>query len=114
FVFEPIRWNAQFGWRRMSEKERLAFFMFWREVARRMGIRDLPADYEEFEHFNVDYERTRFRFTEANHRVGSATREVFVRWFPKPFAPLVRASIYALLQDPLIEAFGFPRPSPLL
>src|SRR3712207_1854108 len=31
FVFEPIRWNERFGWRRMIEKERRALFYFWRE-----------------------------------------------------------------------------------
>lgn len=114
FVYEPIRWNARFGWRPMSEKERLGFFYFWREVGRRMGIRDIPAEYADFERFNQEYERTHYRFTESNQRVGAATREIFVRWFPAPFAPLVRAAIYALLDDPLIEAFGFPHPSPLL
>ncbi len=32
FVFEPIRWNARFGWRPLIEAERLASFHFWLEV----------------------------------------------------------------------------------
>src|SRR5437016_8109604 len=32
FLFEPIRWNARFGWRVFCEHERLAMFYFWREV----------------------------------------------------------------------------------
>src|SRR5438477_391042 len=51
FVFEPIRWNARFGWRPLCEQERLALFYFWREVGRRMGIKQLPTNYEEFERF---------------------------------------------------------------
>src|SRR5438132_1003548 len=39
FVFEPIRWNERFGWRRMCDKERLALFHFWREVGRRMNLK---------------------------------------------------------------------------
>jgi hypothetical protein len=113
FVFEPIRWNARFGWRPLCEQERLAYFHFWREVGRRMGIRDVPADYAAFERFNRDYEWRHFVFTEANRRVGTATRELFVGWSPRPLAPLVRAAIHALLDEPLIEAFGFPRPAPL-
>lgn len=58
--------------------------------------------------------QARFRFTESNRRVGEATRELFVSWFPRPLAPATRAVIHALLDDPLIEAFGFPRPSPVL
>jgi ER-bound oxygenase mpaB/B'/Rubber oxygenase, catalytic domain len=114
FIFEPIRWNEQFGWRLLCEQERLGYFYFWREVGRRMNIREIPADYNVFERFNRDYEKQHYRFTEANRRVGIATRELFVSWFPSIVSPLVRSAIHALLDDRLIEAFGFPRPSPLM
>jgi hypothetical protein len=32
FIYEPIRWNERFGWRPMSDTERLAYFYFWRGV----------------------------------------------------------------------------------
>ena len=54
FVFEPIRWNERFGWRRMVEGERLAYFYCWREIGRRMSIKAIPDDYGEFERFNAD------------------------------------------------------------
>ena len=114
FIFEPIRWNARFGWRLMCEQERLAMFHFWCEVGRRMGIRDIPADYETFERFNREYEAARYRFTPANRNIGSATVQLFASWFPRPLHPLVRRAIYALLDDNVIKAFGFPAPSPLL
>jgi hypothetical protein len=114
FVFEPIRWNQRFGWRLLCEQERLGYFCFWREVGHRMNIRDIPADYNVFECFNKDYERQHYRFTEANRRVGAATRELFVSWFPIFLAPVVRSTIYALLDDRLIEAFSFPQPSSLM
>ena len=109
FVFEPIRWNARFGWRPLAEQERLGYFHFWRQVGRRMGIREIPTDFDEFERFNQDYERRHFRLTEPGRRVSTATRELFVGWLPRPLAPAVRSAIHALLDDPLREAFGFPR-----
>jgi hypothetical protein len=111
FIFEPIRWNARFGWRPMCTQERLAMFYFWREVGRRMNITDIPPEYEEFNLFNVEYERANFRYTDANHRIGAATRDLFLSWFPRITRPLVRRFIYASMDDALIEAFGFPRPS---
>jgi hypothetical protein len=114
FVYEPIRWNEHFGWRPMCEQERLASFFFWREVGRRMNIKDLPENYDVFERFNRIYEQQHYRFTEANHRVGAATRELFVGWFPRFLSPLVRSAIYTLLDDHLIDAFGFPKPSPFM
>ena len=114
FIYEPIRWNARFGWRAMCDEERLAMLHFWREVGRRMGIRDIPADYAEFERYNIAYEQRHYRYTDANSRVGAATVELFANWFPRILRRLVRRAIHALLEDALIEGFGFPRPSPFM
>ena len=112
FIYEPIRWNMRFGWRLMCEAERLAMFHFWRQVGQRMGVRDIPADYDSFERYNRDYETRHYRYTEANRRVGAATVELFAAWFPRILRPVVRRAIYALLEDALIDGFGFPAPSP--
>jgi hypothetical protein len=114
FVFEPIRWNARFGWRRLTDIERRAYLAFWREVGRRMGIRDIPADLESFERFSRDYEREHFRFAQSNRNVGTYTLEMFAKWFPPPLRPFARQSMYALMDEPMREAFGFPRPWPLV
>jgi hypothetical protein len=112
FIYEPIRWNARFGWRPMCEAERLAMFHFWRAVGERMGIRDLPADYATFEQFNIDYEKRHFRYTDANHRVGAATIEMFAAWFPRVLRPLVRRGMYVIMDEPVLDGFGFPKPAP--
>ena len=75
-----------------------------------MNIREIPATYESFERFNVDYERVHFRFSKTNQRVGAATRDLFLGWFPGPLRPMIRPAIYAMMDDTLIDAFGFPRP----
>jgi ER-bound oxygenase mpaB/B'/Rubber oxygenase, catalytic domain len=111
FVFEPIRWNARFGWRKLIEAEKLATFFYWREVGRRMAIRDLPETYDELERFNEDFERSQFRPSEPARRVGAATRDMFLAWFPGLPKSVGAPAIYALLDEPLLDAFGFPRPS---
>ena len=109
-VFEPIRWNARFGWRRLLDVERLATFYFWREVGALMGIRDIPADYETFETFNVEFEREHFAYTEGGARVAAATRDMFIGWFPGLPKSLGRPFVHALLDEPLLDALGFPHP----
>lgn len=111
FVCEPIRWNARFGWRPLVEQERLASFHFWRAVGSRMAIKEIPETYDELERFNVEYERANFRRTEAGMRVGRATRAMFLSWFPVVPERVGAPAIHALLDDPLLDAFGFPRPS---
>jgi hypothetical protein len=108
FVCEPIRWNARFGWRRMTTAEQQAWFWFWRAVGERMGIHGLPDDLAALEGFNRDYEATQFRHTQAGAAVGEATRALFAGWFPPPLRPLVRRAIPAMLDDRLRTAFGWP------
>jgi hypothetical protein len=110
FVFEPIRWNARFGWRPLIETEKLATFEYWREVGRRMAIKQIPSSYEEFERFNAEYERANFRHTAEARRVGLATRDMFLAWFPGLPKRLGAQAIYALMDEPLLEAFGFSSP----
>src|SRR5262249_37736733 len=83
FVYVPIRWIGRHGWRPMIEIEQLGLFHFWRQVGRRMNIKDIPESYDAFERFNRDYERDHFRFSPTNQRVGAATRDLFLSWFPK-------------------------------
>jgi hypothetical protein len=112
FVFEPIRWNARFGWRRLVEHERLATFETWRQIGRRMNITAIPDSYGELERFNAEYERRHFRFSEAGRRVATATRAMFLDWFPLLPRRLGERAIAAILDEPLLEAVGFERPSP--
>ena len=113
FIFEPVRWNARFGWRRMVEQERLAMFYYWREVGRRMNIKDIPADYAAFEGYNAEYERAHFRYAETNRRVAASTRDMFLGWFlPRSLRRLGEPAVYAMMDEPLLDAFGFPKPSP--
>lgn len=109
FIFEPIRWNPILSWRRSTEHENRANYYFWREVGRRMNIRDIPSSFEAFEAFNRDYEERHFQRTPHTERVGRASLATFTNWFPSPLHPLIRSTIYALMDEPLREAFGFPR-----
>ena len=112
FVYEPIRWIDRFGWRPTCVQEKLGYYCFWREVGKRMGIRDIPPSYEAFEAWSLAYERAQFRFADTNQRVGAATRDLFASWVPRIASPLVRFGIYAMLDDAMIASFGFPRPLP--
>ncbi len=112
FIFEPIRWIDRYGWRPTCRVEKLGYYHFWRGVGTRMAIGDIPPTYQAFAEWARAYEGKTFRYAETNHRVGAATRDLFASWYAPPLAPLVRSAIYALLDDAMLNAFGFPRPWP--
>lgn len=46
FVLEPQRWIERYEWRPMAELEKVAAFIYWKEVGNRMGIKDIPQTLE--------------------------------------------------------------------
>ena len=55
-----------------------------RAALRRMNIKNIPETCEEFEQYNLAYERKHFVYADTNRRVGEATRDLFLSWFPLP------------------------------
>lgn len=107
FIFEPIRWNARFGWRPLTAAEREATFQLWRRIGQLMGVREIPASYSAFERLNQDYERAQFRFHDANQELALATRNLMLGWFlPRPLWPLGAPVMHALLDPPMLDAVG--------
>ena len=110
FHLEPIRWIDRFGWRKLTDGERHASYFFWREVGKRMAIRDIPPSHAAFEQWSLEHERTHFRYDDANNRIATATRELFVSWAPRPLRAMVRVAIHGMLDEPMLDAFGFAHP----
>lgn len=111
FIFEVVRWIERFGWRKLIPEERIALFHFWRQVGIRMGIEEIPESYEEFEAFNIEFERERFRFTEAGRHVAVSTINMFGTWFPWPLSLAVAPVMHAMIDEPLLRATGL-KPAP--
>ena len=114
FVYVPIHWIEQYGWRSMCREERLGWFHFWRQVGRRMGIDEIPCDYDAFERYSEDFERAQFRFSETNHRLATSVLEMFKSWFPLPLRPLADASIRAMMDEAMIKSFGLREPPAMM
>ncbi|BCJ45934.1 peptidase [Actinoplanes ianthinogenes] len=107
FIYDPIEWLGKYGWRPPHEHEKLAAFHYYREVGRRMGIREIPAGYAEFLAFKQRYEREQFVYSETNRQIGEYTVGLFAAWFPAVLRPAVRLGVRGMLDEPMLRAFGF-------
>ena len=110
FIYVPIRWVERYGWRAMCEQERLGWFHFWRQVGRRMGISEIPTDYDAFERYSDEFEQTQFGYSEANHRVAASVLAMFKGWFPRPLRPLADAGMRAVMDEAMLASFGLDEP----
>jgi hypothetical protein len=115
FVVVPARWMERFGWRPLSEHERVASVHYYRELGRHMGIRDVPTTFDGFATYLDDYEQEHFALDPGGRAVADATLDLMATFPPNDRLPagLVRRFAYGLMDDPLLDAFGYPRPSRL-
>ncbi|RPK54404.1 hypothetical protein EES43_29055 [Streptomyces sp. ADI96-02] len=113
FVVTPKRWLDEFGWRRLSDHELRASTAYHRVLGARMGIKEVPQTYEDFERTLDAYEDEHFGWDEGARRVSDATLALMASWYPAPLAPVVRGASLALLDDSLLRAFRYRRPGPV-
>jgi hypothetical protein len=113
FVVSPIRWLDDYGWRPMTEIERIASANYYRDLGRHMGIRDITGTWQAFARLLDAYEREHFGFDAGGRDVAEATLALLATFPPDDRLPaaLVRRISFATMDAPLLDAFGFPRPS---
>jgi hypothetical protein len=116
FVIMPPRWLNEwgFGWRRMSDHEITAHTHYYRVLGKHMAIKDIPETFEDFYELFEDYERTHFAYSEGGRKVSDATLDLMVGFYPSWQQPLMRRFTRGLLDDRLITAFAYERPSRLM
>jgi hypothetical protein len=77
FFLEPLRWNEQFGSKKLSEEEIRLLLAFWERIGQEMYIPDLPSQLSEWIQLQRDYEARHMRFSVEGHRLASmCLREV--------------------------------------
>jgi uncharacterized protein (DUF2236 family) len=113
FVVLPIRWIDAYGWRRLTETERIASAEYYRDLGRRMGIRDIPPTWQAFARLLDAYEREHFGFDAGARDVADSTLALLATFPPNDKLPgaLVRRISLAIMDAPLLDAFGFPHPN---
>jgi hypothetical protein len=112
FVVVPIRWLDKYGWRHLTEAERVASANYYRELGRHMGIKDIPQTHQQFAAFLDRYEREHFGFDAGALAVSEATLALMATFPPNHLAPkaIMNRFAKALMDDPLLDAFHYRRP----
>ncbi len=115
FVVLPIRWIDAYGWRRLDEAERIASANYYRDLGGRMGIHGIPRTWQAFARLLDAYEREHFASDPGAREVAESTLALLATFPPNDRLPaaLVRRISLAVMDTPLLDAFGFPHPHPV-
>ncbi|ACY23345.1 conserved hypothetical protein [Gordonia bronchialis DSM 43247] len=110
FVVVPRRWLADFGWRDLTDDEIRASVRYYQTLGKHMNIKGIPETYDDFAALMDSYEAEHFAFDAGSRRVADATMELMCSFYPRFAARGVDLFSRALMDEPLIEAFGFDEP----
>ena len=112
-VTVPIRWLDEYGYRPLSEAEKVASAHYYRRLGGLMNIKDLPATWQEFGELMDAYEREHFGYDEGAVAVSEATLALMATFPPNDKGPrrLMRRSALALMDDDLLRAFRYDAPT---
>ena len=111
FIFLPIQWINKYGWRKLTTNEEQALFYFFSEVGKKMNIQNIPGSLKEFEAFIEEYEQMNFIMQETNNQLGNATVNIVKGWMPFFAKPFVLPVMKCLLDDNMLSALGYSKPS---
>ncbi|MDL9936049.1 oxygenase MpaB family protein [Gordonia sp. ABSL1-1] len=113
FVVCPVEWVNAYEWRKLTDAEVTGLTNYYRTLGKHMAIKDIPETYADFEKFYVDYEVANFAYSADSLAVADATLDLLCTFAPYKFLPrsVVRRMSFALMDDRLREAFGYPKPS---
>ncbi|KAL4933088.1 uncharacterized protein BDV17DRAFT_287444 [Aspergillus undulatus] len=109
-VLGPLKWIDRFEWRPLLEVERVAVFLYWKEVAMRMGMVDVPETLDELGKWTAKYEKTEMAFAESNVKCLEATMDLYLRPLPRWMKGFGGQIVAALLEERVRAALGMEDP----
>jgi hypothetical protein len=87
---------------------------YYQRLGALMGIKDVPDDLAGFEDLMDSYETQHFVPDPKTRAVADATLELLVSFYPRLLAKPVEVFSRALMDDALLAAFEFEKPSRLV
>jgi hypothetical protein len=112
FVVVPKRWLDDYGKRALTHKEVLASVAYFRALARRLNVTDVPETYEDFARLMDDYEAEHFAYDAGARQVADSTMALMQTFHPAVAARAVEVFSRGIMDQPLRDAFGYDAPAP--
>ncbi|WP_420590520.1 oxygenase MpaB family protein [Bacterioplanoides sp.] len=116
FMVEPVRWSETFGYRRLSEDEKQALYLEFRDLGEAMNIQQIPEDFYAVKRWYEQYRRENMAFDPANRAVTEGLirgmQQMMPKWIQPLTSPLLRTFVLTMINDDVaLQALGIKPPS---
>ncbi|KAF7195871.1 Mycophenolic acid biosynthesis cluster protein B [Pseudocercospora fuligena] len=106
WLIEVNRWIDTHEWRRLLYLEKVALFIYLREIGSRMGIHEIPQTYEELCRWLDEYEMKRMSYASSNEELWKYFVELLTRSIPTVLKPYVEDMLEACVTPVARPALG--------
>ncbi|KAH7414220.1 hypothetical protein DE146DRAFT_23670 [Phaeosphaeria sp. MPI-PUGE-AT-0046c] len=125
FVLEVERWVGLYEWRSLTPLETCAIGTHWKGIGDAMGIDFSPLKhgpssfkdglefFEDVKAWANDYECEFMVPNKWNHQLAEETSAILLTDVPKPFKPVAKEFVKALMDDRLRESMMYEKPAPI-
>lgn len=110
FVLEPQRWIETYEWRPMTDLEKHASYIYWKEIGNRMGMKDIPATLRDCEMWTEEFEKTNIYYSENNRICAECATKISLKSVPRFMHGFVRNVIASFLEEHVRAAIGISPP----
>ncbi|CAA9964242.1 hypothetical protein PTMSG1_07601 [Pyrenophora teres f. maculata] len=107
---EALQWIDRYDWRQTTALEKHASWVFWNEVGKRMGLTDIPENFEACAEFIEAFEKRHMKPSENNAVIAQGVFTLYASTVPAFLAPAVRAVLIAFMDTRLSGAFKVATP----
>ena len=99
----------RYGYREWTLKEKCAYFRAWHDIGMRMGIREIPESISSAAEYMESFEARHMVYADSNPEISEPTIRLFLEDMPACLRPLGRRLVYAVMDDRLRVAMGYPK-----
>lgn len=110
FVLEPIRYIDNFEWRRLDELEKVALFVYWKEIGNRMGMVGIPETLDELVSWTEAYEKENMVYSPNNTKCYDGAVGLYLGGLPRFLRPVAKSMADSLTENYVRKALGVPDP----
>ncbi|GAA0424926.1 oxygenase MpaB family protein [Streptomyces luteireticuli] len=107
-LVSAVTWINAYGWRPLSHPETRALTLAYRRLGELMGIKDIPADYQEFAAWLAEDLRTRGKWHYANREMAMNAIRIIAALCPRGLRFLATRAVIALVDEPVRTVLDLP------
>lgn len=111
FIVEPDRWMSSFGYRNLTDTERHAAYLEFRDLGIAMNIKNIPDSFDEFKAWYLDYRQQHLKHHPDNSVVAQGLIDGMKPMVPFILRPFIQSIMLVLINDDeLLSAINMKKP----